>query len=148
MSPNVEISTAWAASRWICGTFAYQELDLLVKRIFWRCRIIISTTHCKCIQPSHAHPPTTSHHMSTEELPVNHSGCFDLPEIPEVFVQGFSSVHWCYVGQGEVLQLWEVSKRCSLQNDTQRRENKPGFRKNRHRSHMTACTLVSFHLIL
>lgn len=84
--------------------------------MFWRCRILISTTHCKRIQSSQAYPPTTSHHMCTEELLMNHSGCFDLPEIPKVFVQGFSGVHCCNVRQGKVLQLWEMSKSCSLQN--------------------------------
>lgn len=44
-----------------------------------------------------------------------HSGCFDLPEVAKVFGQGFASVHCCYAGQSKVLQLWEMSKSCPLQ---------------------------------
>lgn len=116
--------------------------------MFWRCRILISTTHCKCIQSSHAYPPTTSHHMCTEGLLMNHSGCFDLPEIPKVFGQGFSGVHCCDIRQGKVLQLWEMSKSCSLQNTSNHSDVKkqPRFSKSRHISHMTACTFISSHL--
>lgn len=37
-----------------------------------------------------------------------------LPEMAEVFLQGVSRVHRRYIGQGEVLQLREVSESCPL----------------------------------
>lgn len=55
------------------------------------------------------------------KLFVPHPGCCALPEMPEVLFQGVSRVHRCYVGQGEVLQLGEVSKSRPLQNKKKQR---------------------------
>lgn len=41
--------------------------------------------------------------------------CFELPEIAEDFVQGFSRVDCCNIREGKVLQVWEMNKRSSLQ---------------------------------
>lgn len=51
------------------------------------------------------------------ELFLPRPGCcaFFLPEMPEVLFQGVSRVHRRYVGQGEVLQLREVSESRPLQ---------------------------------
>lgn len=53
------------------------------------------------------------------KLFVSHPGCCALPEMPEVLLEGVSRVHRRYVGQGEVLQLGEVSKCRPLQKQQQ-----------------------------
>lgn len=43
----------------------------------------------------------------------------DLPKIPKDLVQGFSRVDGCNIREGEVLQVWEMNKSCSLKNTQQ-----------------------------
>lgn len=90
--------------------------------------VLTVTTHCNCTQSNHAYPPTTSLHLCTAKLQVHkllmiNSGCYDLPEMPELFGQGFTSVYCCYAGQSKVLQLWEMSKSCPLQNRKHRQKH-------------------------
>lgn len=73
--------------------------------------------------------PTASLHLRTASTALQAVlVCFmilscDLPEMPKVFGQGFSSVDCCYAGQSKVMQLWKMSKSCPLQDRKHRREH-------------------------